>query len=60
MTNEEIEESIRELKLSIRELRVEMREGFVAIKEQFQRIKLIIWLPVIASISQIIVAIWRH
>ena len=46
-------EDLREIQLQIRELRVE-------IKEQFQRIKLLIWLPVITGIVQIIMAIARH
>jgi hypothetical protein len=49
-----LELSIRELRaqleLSIRELRVEM-------KEQFQRIRLLIWLPVIAVLIQTIAGI---
>lgn len=44
---------LKALELSIRELRVE-------VKEQFQRIKLLIWLPVITSIAQILFMIFKH
>ncbi|HEX4714877.1 MAG TPA: hypothetical protein VH164_08130 [Ktedonobacteraceae bacterium] len=49
----ELKADIQELKLAVRELRVEMRE-------QFQRIRLLIWLPVIAAIGQIIVTVIYH
>jgi hypothetical protein len=51
---------IKDLELAIKELGVEMREQLVGVKEQFQRIKLLIWLPVLASVSQIVVALVLH
>lgn len=44
---------IKALELSIRELRVD-------VKEQFQRIRLLIWLPVITGAVQIFLAIIKH
>jgi hypothetical protein len=44
---------IKALELSIRELRVD-------VKEQFQRIKILIWLPVITGAVQIFLAIIKH
>jgi hypothetical protein len=53
-------DDIKNLELSIRELKVEMREEFVGIKEQFQRIKLAIWLPMIAAVGQILFVIFHR
>ena len=44
---------IKALELSIRELRVD-------VKEQFQRIRVLIWLPVITGAVQILLAILKH
>ena len=44
---------IKALELSIRELRVD-------IKEQFGRIRLAIWLPVIAAVGQILFIVFHH
>ena len=44
---------IKALELSIRELRVD-------VKEQFQRIRILIWLPVITGAVQILLAILKH
>ena len=50
MTPEEVDtrtqQHFRELQLDIRELRVE-------VKAELQRIKLLVWLPVIAAVIQI-------
>ncbi len=41
-------------KLDLQELSLEIREFRVEIKEQFNKIKLLIWLPVIAAIGQVL------
>jgi hypothetical protein len=51
---------VKELRTEIKELRVDMKELRVDVKEQFQRIKLLIWLPVITGLIQIFLAILKH
>jgi hypothetical protein len=46
-------DDIKNLELSIRELKVEM-------KEQFGKIKLAIWLPIVAAIGQILFVIFHR
>jgi hypothetical protein len=57
MTPEEVhaetKRDYRELSLQIRELRIE-------VLEQLQKIRLLIWLPVIASTAQIITQLMAH
>ena len=50
---EEVKRDYRDLQLQIRELRVE-------IKEQLQRIKLLVWLPVIVAAAQILTQLAVH
>ena len=52
MTPEEVHD-LRELRLELLALRVEIRE-------QLQKIRLLIWLPVIASLTQILSALASH
>lgn len=58
-------------KADLKELRTEMRDQFKAlelsirewrvdVKEQFQRIKVLIWLPVVTGLTQILVVILKH
>lgn len=54
-TNAGLEDLKRELKLEMRELRAELKEFRADIKEQFQRIRILIWLPVITGAVQIVV-----
>lgn len=49
----EMRDQFKALELSIREWRVD-------VKEQFQRIKVLIWLPVVTGLTQILVAILKH
>ena len=51
---------IKALELSIRELRVDVREQIHRLKDDLQRIKMLIWLPVITGLIQILVAILKH
>ena len=51
---------LKALELQLRELRVEINEKFVQMKDQFQRIKLLIWLPVITGAIQVLIAILKH
>jgi hypothetical protein len=44
-------------KADIKELRIDLRELRVDVKEQFQRIKVLIWLPVITGLVQILLTI---
>jgi hypothetical protein len=60
LTKADLEELKREMKLELRELRVEFKTEIVGIRDQLQRIRILIWLPVITGAIQILVLLIRH
>jgi hypothetical protein len=60
LTKADLEELKREMKLELRELRVEFKTEVVGIRDQLQRIRILIWLPVITGAIQILVLLIRH
>jgi hypothetical protein len=51
---------LEKLRLEFEALKLQLREFRVEIKEQFQRIKLLIWLPVITGGIQILILIFKR